>query len=43
MAKTECAVCTAEIDVLDIFNGEMLCSDCYDNYKNDESEVEDDE
>lgn len=42
MNKTECAVCTKEIEVLGEFNGEMLCSDCYDNYKNEESEVTDD-
>lgn len=41
MAKTECAVCTKEIEVLEEFNGEMLCQDCYDNYKNEESEVVD--
>lgn len=41
MAKTECAVCTKEIGVLDKFNGEILCQDCYENYRNEESEVED--
>lgn len=29
MAKTECAVCTEEIETLDEFNGEMMCEDCY--------------
>lgn len=41
MARTECAVCTKEIEVIDDFNTEMLCQDCYDNYKNEESEVAD--
>lgn len=41
MTKTECAVCTKEIDVLDQFNGEALCQVCYDNYRNEESEVVD--
>lgn len=41
MAKTECAVCTKEIEVLEQFNGEMLCQDCYDNYRNEEIEVVD--
>lgn len=36
MAKTECAVCTKEIEVLEEFNGEMMCEDCY---KNPENEV----
>jgi len=35
MAKTECVVCMKEIEVLDGFNGEMMCQECYhddDNY-----------
>lgn len=35
MAKTECVICTKEIEVLEEFNGEMMCSECYhdpDNY-----------
>ena len=34
-AMTECVVCTKEIEVLDEFNGEMMCQECYheeDNY-----------
>lgn len=34
MTKTECVVCTKEIDVLDKFNGEMMCDDCYNNPDN---------
>lgn len=41
MAKTECAVCCKEIEVVGLRNGERLCQDCYDNYKNEESEVVD--
>lgn len=26
---TECAVCGKEVEVLDEFNGEMMCKDCY--------------
>lgn len=29
MNKTECVVCTKEIEVLERFNGEMMCQDCY--------------
>lgn len=35
MEKTECVICTKEIEVLEEFNGEMMCSECYndpDNY-----------
>lgn len=28
-AVTECAVCGKEIEVLEKFNGEMMCEDCY--------------
>ena len=27
--KTECVVCTKEIEVLEEFNGEMMCQECY--------------
>ena len=27
--KTECVFCTKEIEVLEEFNGEMMCQDCY--------------
>lgn len=26
---TECAICTKEISILEKFNGEMMCEDCY--------------
>lgn len=29
MAKTECAICEKEVQVLDEFNGEMMCEACY--------------
>lgn len=28
-AITECVVCEKEIDVLESFNGEMMCEECY--------------
>lgn len=43
MAKTECVVCTKEIEVLEDFNGEMMCQECYndpENYVFIEEEVE---
>ncbi len=41
MTNTECAVCMKGIEVVEEFNTELLCQDCYDNYKNEESEVVD--
>lgn len=35
MAKTECVVCTKEVEVLDRFNGEMMCEECYHDPKNE--------
>lgn len=29
MAKTECVVCGKEVEVLEQFNGEMMCQECY--------------
>lgn len=40
MNKTECVVCGKEIEVLEQFNGEMMCEECY---QNPENEVFDDE
>ena len=44
MAKTECVICTKEIEVLEEFNGEMMCSECYNDPENfvfvEESEEE---
>lgn len=40
MAKTECVICTKEIEVLDNFNSEMMCEECY---KEPENEVFTDE
>lgn len=35
MAKTECAVCMKEIEVLEDFNGEMMCEECYSDPENE--------
>lgn len=35
MAKTECVVCTTEVEILDHFNGEMMCGECYNDPKNE--------
>lgn len=35
MATTECVVCMKEIEVLDDFNGEMMCDECYHNPENE--------
>lgn len=32
--KTECVVCMKEVNLLDHFNGEMLCKECYNNPEN---------
>jgi hypothetical protein len=32
---TECVVCTKEIELLDTFNGEMMCEDCYQDPENE--------
>ena len=34
MEKTECVICTKEIEVLEEFNGEMMCSECYNDPDN---------
>lgn len=39
VAKTECIICAKEIEVLDNFNGEMMCDECYHNQENQENEV----
>jgi len=33
-AITQCVVCEKEIEVLEKFNGEMMCQDCYNNPDN---------
>ncbi|WP_255407578.1 hypothetical protein [Sporosarcina sp. P20a] len=35
MNKTECVVCGKEIEVLEQFNGEMMCEECYQNPENE--------
>lgn len=35
MNKTECVVCGKEIEVLEQFNGEMMCQDCYNEPENE--------
>lgn len=37
---TECAVCGKEIKVLEQFNGEMMCQECYHNPENEVFNVE---
>ena len=32
---TECVVCGEEIEVLDKFNGEMMCDECYNDPENE--------
>lgn len=34
-AVTECAICVKEVEVLDNFNGEMMCQDCYHDPENE--------
>ena len=33
-AKTECVVCMKEVEILEHFNGEMMCEDCYNDPEN---------
>lgn len=33
--KTECIVCAKEIEILEEFNGEMMCQECYHNPENE--------
>lgn len=35
MDKTECVVCGKEIEVLEQFNGEMMCEECYQDPENE--------
>jgi len=35
VVKTECAVCMIEIELLEKFNGEMMCKDCYNDLENE--------
>lgn len=35
MAKTECVVCTKEIEVMDKYNGEPMCQECYHDKENE--------
>ena len=35
MGKTECSICAKEIEVLEEFNGEMMCKNCYDDPENE--------
>ena len=32
---TECVVCGKKIEVLDQFNGEMMCQNCYNDPENE--------
>lgn len=33
--KTECAICGRDIEIMDIFNGEPMCQDCYHDPENE--------
>lgn len=33
--KTECVICCKEIESLEIFNGEMMCQECYNDPDNE--------
>ena len=33
--KTQCVICCKEIEVLDNFNGELMCQECYDDPDNE--------
>ena len=35
MTKTECVVCCKEVEVLEKFNGEMMCQECYHDPENE--------
>lgn len=35
MNKTECVICTKEIEVIVNFNGEMMCEECYNDPENE--------
>lgn len=35
MGKTECVICMKEVEVLDNFNGEMMCDECYSKQENE--------
>lgn len=35
MNKTECVICTKEIELLEDYNGEMMCEDCYNDPENE--------
>lgn len=32
--KTECVICAKEIKILEEFNGEMMCQECYEDEEN---------
>lgn len=33
--KIECTVCTKEIEILEEYNGEPMCDECYNNPDNE--------
>lgn len=35
MNKTECVICTKEIKIIDNYNGEMMCQECYNDPENE--------
>lgn len=35
MEKTECVVCGKEVEILEEFNGELMCEECYNDPENE--------
>lgn len=35
MEKTECVVCGKEVEILEEFNGELMCEECYNDPGNE--------
>lgn len=33
--KTECVICAKEIEIVEKFNGEMMCEECYTDPENE--------
>lgn len=32
--KTECVICTKEIEIMESYNGEPMCQECYNSKEN---------
>lgn len=35
MNKTQCVICEKEIELMEEFNGEMMCEECYNDPENE--------